>query len=119
MVAIRLKLTNNLKLSSQPTYKSRIKSFNSYYKKVLRQHPEEAATSNSLVCLTDMMGIRIICTFLEDIEIVLAQIKEMFDIYEIEVKGAQQSFKEFGYESVHVLVKIPEDCVPENLPEDV
>ncbi|MCI6546033.1 MAG: hypothetical protein MR494_06475 [Spirochaetia bacterium] len=35
MVAIRLKLTNNLKLSSQPTYKSRIKSFNSYYKKVL------------------------------------------------------------------------------------
>lgn len=118
MVAIRLKLTNNLKLSSQPTYKSRIKSFNSYYKKVLRQHPEEAATSNSLVCLTDMMGIRIICTFLEDIEIVLAQIKEMFDIYEIEVKGAQQSFKEFGYESVHVLVKIPEDCVPENLPED-
>lgn len=65
-----------------------------------------------------MMGIRIICTFLEDIEIVLAQIKEMFDIYEIEVKGAQQSFKEFGYESVHVLVKIPEDCVPENLPED-
>ena len=118
MVAIRLKLINNLKLSSQPTYKSRIKSFNSYYKKVLRQHPEEAATSNSLVCLTDMMGIRIICTFLEDIEIVLAQIKEMFDIYEIEVKGAQQSFKEFGYESVHVLVKIPEDCVPENLPED-
>lgn len=118
MVAIRLKLTNNLKLSSQPTYKSRIKSFNSYYKKVLRQHPEEAATSNSLVCLTDMMGIRIICTFLEDIEIVLAQIKEMFDIYEIEVKGAQQSFKEFGYESVHVLVKIPEDCVPENLLED-
>ena len=118
MVAIRLKLTNNLKLSSQPTYKSRIKSFNSYYKKVLRQHPEEAATSNSLVCLTDMMGIRIICTFLKDIEIVLAQIKEMFDIYEIEVKGAQQSFKEFGYESVHVLVKIPEDCVPENLPED-
>lgn len=118
MVAIRLKLTNNLKLSSQPTYKSRIKSFNSYYKKVLRQHPEEAATSNSLVCLTDMMGIRIICTFLEDIEIVLAQIKEMFDIYEIEVKGAQQSFKEFGYESVHVLVKIPEDCVPESLPED-
>lgn len=118
MVAIRLKLTNNLKLSSQPTYKSRIKSFNSYYKKVLRQHPEEAATSNSLVCLTDMMGIRIICTFLEDIEIVLAQIKEMFDIYEIEVKGAQQSFKEFGYESVHVLVKIPEDCVPKNLSED-
>ena len=118
MVAIRLKLINNLKLSSQPTYKSRIKSFNSYYKKVLRQHPEEAATSNSLVCLTDMMGIRIICTFLEDIEIVLAQIKEMFDIYEIEVKGAQQSFKEFGYESVHVLVKIPKDCVPENLPED-
>lgn len=114
MLSIKIKLTDNLKLSSQPTYKARIKSFSSYYKKVLRQHPEEAATSDSLVCLTDMMGIRIICTFLEDIQIVLGQIKEMFQVVEVEVKGADQSFKEFGYESVHVLVKIPEDCLPKN-----
>ena len=119
MQSIKERLIDNLKLSSQPTYKARIKSFSSYYKKVLRQHPEEAASSDSLVCLTDMMGIRIICTFLEDIQIVLTQIKEMFDVVEVEVKGADQSFKEFGYESVHVLVKIPEDAVPADKDENL
>lgn len=119
MQEIKKRLIENLKLSSQPTYKARIKSFSSYYKKVLRQHPEEASSSDSLVCLTDMMGIRIICTFLEDVKIVLSQIKELFEIVEVEMKGAEQSFKEFGYESVHVLVKIPLDCVPKDRDESL
>lgn len=109
------KLKDNIKLSSQPTYKVRVKSFESYYRKILRQHPKEAATSEKLVTLTDMMGIRMICTFLEDISVVQQQISSLFDVREIEVKGASQSFREFGYESVHVLVGIPEDCIPENL----
>ena len=117
MQNIKAILTEKLSLSSQPTYKARIKSFNSYYKKVLRQRPDEAAVSSGLICLTDMMGIRIICTFLEDIEIVLDQIKGLFEVKEVEVKGADQSFKEFGYESVHVLVSIPKECVPSPLPE--
>lgn len=112
---IHTKLRNNIKLTSQPTYKARIKSFDSYYKKILRQHPEEAANSNKLVTLTDMMGIRIICTFLEDVSVVQQQIGDMFDVKEIEVKGASQSFREFGYESVHVLVGIPLDCFPSDM----
>lgn len=111
-------LKNTIRLSSQPTYKTRIKSFQSYYKKLLRQKPQEASSSDSLVCLTDMMGIRIICAFLEDISVVREQIERIFDVKEVEVKGASQSFKEFGYESVHVLVGIPDSCMPENMPED-
>ena len=68
---------------SQPTYKSRVKSFNSYYKKVLRLKPGEAKNNNSLIYLTDMMGIRMICAFLEDINIALEQIKQIFEIKEI------------------------------------
>lgn len=116
---IKLKIQSNLKLTSQPTYKSRIKSFNSYYKKVLRQRLEDAVESYNLVCLTDMMGIRIICTFLEDITEVCEQIKKMFDVKEVEIKGAEQSYKEFGYESVHVLVAVPAECKPEKLPEGI
>lgn len=116
---IKAKIQSNLKLSSQPTYKSRIKSFNSYYKKVLRQRREEAIKSKNLVCLTDMMGIRIICTFLEDISEVQNQIKNLFDIKEVEIKGADQSYKEFGYESVHVLVSVPEDCRPSEISDDI
>lgn len=119
MGQIKFKLQQNLKLTSQPTYKARIKSFNSYYKKVLRQHHDEAVVSNDLVCLTDMIGIRIICTFLEDISEVKEQIKSMFDVREVEIKGAEQSYKEFGYESVHVLVAVPQDCIPPVLPENI
>ena len=59
-----------------------------------------------------MMGIRVICAFLEDLSEVEQQIKNNFVVKEVEYKGAQQSFREFGYESVHVLVSIPKDCMP-------
>ena len=116
---IHKKIKENIYLSSQPTYKARIKSFSSYYRKLIRQKSEEAALSDSLVCLTDMIGIRVICTFLEDISVVLEQLKEIFDIREIERKGADLNFKEFGYESIHVLVAIPEDCVPVDIDDNL
>lgn len=104
-------LQTNITLGAQPTYKSRVKSFKSYYKKILRLKPEET-TSDSLICLTDMMGIRMICAFLEDINLALDQIKQLFEIKEVEVKGADKKFSEFGYESIHVLVKLPDCCKP-------
>ncbi len=106
------RLQQNIKLSAQPTYKSRVKSFNSYFKKVLRLKPEQMEESKSLIYLTDMMGIRMICAFLEDINIGLEQIKNLFEIKEVEIKGAEKKFSEFGYESIHVLVKIPEEFKP-------
>lgn len=120
---IENKLKDTLHLVSMPTFKTRIKSFRSYYKKILRQKSDEARTSQNLVTLTDMMGIRVICAFLEDLEEVEKQICANFDVKEIERKGAEQSFREFGYESVHILVAIPKDCIPEDLknplPEDL
>lgn len=116
---IHKKIKENIYLSSQPTYKARIKSFSSYYRKLIRQKSEEVALSDSLVCLTDMIGIRVICTFLEDISVVLEQLKEIFDIREIERKGADLNFKEFGYESIHVLIAIPEDCVPVDIDDNL
>jgi len=121
---IEAKLKASIKIASIPTFKTRIKSFTSYYKKILRQKPKEAAESKSLVTLTDMIGIRVICAFLEDLDIVEQQLVTYFNVKEIERKGAQQSFREFGYESVHVLVAIPEDCKPKKeldppLPDEV
>lgn len=105
-------LKDQVKLMAQPTYKSRVKSFDSYYKKILRLKPNEINNSDSLVYLTDMMGIRMICAFLEDINIGLEQIKKIFEIKEVEVKGVDKNFREFGYESIHVLIKLPESCIP-------
>lgn len=120
MEEIVLKLKKNITLMAQPTYKSRVKSFNSYYKKVLRLKSNQINGENKLIYLTDMMGIRLICAFLEDINIAIEQIKNIFAIKEIEVKGADKKFSEFGYESVHVLIKIPDsikEMVDKNHPE--
>ncbi len=106
------KLQNNIKLSAQPTYKSRVKSFDSYYKKVIRLKPQKVTEKCDLIYLTDMMGIRMICAFLEDINLAVEQIKNLFEIKEVEVKGAEKKFSEFGYESTHVLVGIPKEFIP-------
>lgn len=107
-------LKQKISLPSNPTYKARIKSFPSYYKKILRQKAKESSQSIELVTLTDMIGIRVICAFVEDLALVEKQVVESFDVKEIERKGADQSFKEFGYESVHILIAIPENCLPES-----
>lgn len=104
-------LHEQVKLSTQPTYKSRVKSFKSYYKKLLKLKSSKI-NNDDLVYLTDMMGIRMICAFLEDITIGLYQIKQIFDIKEVEVKGSDKKFSEFGYESIHVLIKPPASCIP-------
>lgn len=110
---IEKKVKSCIKLISVPTYKSRVKSFDSYYKKILKNKSKEL-NQKEFITLTDLIGIRVICPFLEDLQTVQKIIENNFDVQEVEIKGANQSFREFGYESVHVLIKIPEDCVPEN-----
>ena len=84
---IEKRLKKNILLSSQPTYKSRIKSFESYYKKYLKLKAQEDTESSHLIPLTDMMGIRIICAFIEDISVVKDQLMLLFPIKEVELKG--------------------------------
>lgn len=108
---VELKLKDTLKLTSMPTFKTRVKKFESYYRKVIRVKPQ-SLLEDSLPTLTDMLGIRVICAFLEDLATVERQIVENFKIKEIERKGAEQTFKEFGYESIHILIEIPEDLIP-------
>lgn len=119
MKNVEEKLKNTIKLASMPTYKSRIKSFNSYYRKILRLKADELSCRGKLVALTDMMGIRIICAFMEDLQEVERQVKENFTVKEVEYKGSGDNFKEFGYESIHILISIPKDCLPKNLKVEI
>ena len=104
-------LSETLSLNPRPLLKSRIKSFKSYYQKVLRQRADKIYHTDDLVCLTDMIGVRVVCAFLEDIAVVVKQISDNYSVREIERKGADHTFKEFGYESVHILIDIPTDCL--------
>jgi putative GTP pyrophosphokinase len=93
-------------LATRPTIKGRLKSFSSYFKKYLRI----LKSGNSEPRINDLMGIRVVCPFIEDVALAEAVIKENFEVYETERKG-HYTFKEFGYESTHLLIKIPEDII--------
>ncbi|MCL1814592.1 MAG: tetratricopeptide repeat protein [Treponema sp.] len=91
-------------LTTRPTVKGRAKEFDSYYKKYLKLLKETPGTEP---LITDIIALRVICPFLEDQLAVEKLIKEHFSVIELDRKGAHFSFKEFGYESVHLLIEIP------------
>ncbi|MDR2942524.1 MAG: tetratricopeptide repeat protein [Treponema sp.] len=93
-------------LNSNPVVSGRIKNFTSYYGKYLRFLKNNI--NNPVI--TDLLGIRIICPFIEDLSVTEEIIKKNFRILETERKG-HYNFKEFGYESTHLLVKIPENII--------
>lgn len=112
VIGIERQLKSLLRLSSKPLYKSRVKSFNSYFKKLTRIKPPSLGQQD-LPVLTDLIGIRVICAFLEDLTTVEKIITSNFEIVEVEKKGAERSFSQFGYESTHILIKIPEEIAKE------
>jgi putative GTP pyrophosphokinase len=113
-VEIRLLVTHELEsqleenfshLGSHLTVKGRLKHFSSYYKKYIRLLKTHTGEQDPVI--TDLIGLRVVCPFLEDMTEAEKIIKENYKIVEIERKGAGYSFKEFGYESTHLLIHIP------------
>jgi putative GTP pyrophosphokinase len=93
-------------LDSNPVVSGRIKSFSSYFSKYLRL----LKTENGEPKITDLLGVRVICPFIEDLSATENLIRENFLILETERKG-HVTFKEFGYESTHILIKIPQEII--------
>lgn len=87
-----------------PTIKYRVKKFDAYYTKLRRLRSRRKLSETGI---TDLFGLRIICPFLEDIETIEGLLSDNFRIAEMERKGGQHSFREFGYDSVHLLIKLP------------
>jgi len=89
------------------TIKHRVKSLKNLYEKLCRRLPGLPEDTTRIVP-TDLMGIRIVCPFLADIDRAAKLIEAQFEITEKEQKGAELGSKEFGYESLHFLVRCPE-----------
>nr|WP_298679044.1 (p)ppGpp synthetase [uncultured Treponema sp.] len=111
-------LRSTVKVSALPAYKTRIKNFDSYYVKLLKFPPADPTIGFPVV--TDLIGIRIICPFLQNLGEVEDVLIKNFTVREVERKGADRTFREFGYESTHVLADIPESfkvglLLPDNL----
>ena len=97
-----------------PTIKYRVKRFPAYFDKLRRYTSDQRASAAS--GLSDFLGIRIVCPFLADVETVECLLRQHFEILEVERKGTQHSFREFGYDSVHLLISHPLKGVEQTMP---
>ncbi len=95
------------------TIKSRIKTFESYFDKLLKLYND---TETDKAILTDFIGFRIICPFLVDRDNVVKILMREFNVTEIETKGSHHSFNEFGYDSTHLLVDLPQGSPAAEMP---
>jgi len=86
-----------------PAIRYRVKSFDAYYDK-LRKH-NTASINRRIMPISDFFGLRIVCPFLEGIETVSSLIAANFNVMEKEHKANQHSFREFGYDSVHLAIR--------------
>jgi putative GTP pyrophosphokinase len=111
---IRHLIVNNLKeyieqiltpLHSNIVISNRIKNFDSFFSKYIR-----FLKTGEKSQINDLMGIRIICPFIEDLSAIEKIINEKLCVKETEIKG-HYNFKEFGYESTHILIEIPKEFI--------
>jgi len=101
------------------TVKTRLKTFDSLFKKGLRRMRETTDPCDGVLqTITDRLGVRIIVPFLHDIARVEEVIRHTFQIGEIERKGDDQNFREFGYKSLHIIVSIPDQFADPKLDVD-
>lgn len=97
-----------------PTIKYRVKRFKNYFGKLQKSGTLTRPGETPLI--SDLLGLRIISPFLEDLEIVEALLADHFEVVETERKGAQNSFREFGYDSVHLLIKLKSPVIADPIP---
>lgn len=92
--------------------KSRIKSFDSYYRKLLLSYNDLKNSPH----ITDLIGIRIVCIFLNDLDKIQNLLYQDFIILEHEYKGSKFSTSEFGYQSIHILIQLPDGLIKQQIP---
>ncbi|MCL2411223.1 MAG: (p)ppGpp synthetase [Treponema sp.] len=84
----------------------RVKNFDSYFLKYIRLLKQ----GQKIPLITDLMGIRVICPFINDLQSSEEKITENFKVIERERKGCH-NITEFGYESMHLLIEIPQSII--------
>lgn len=86
--------------------KSRIKKPMSIAGK-LRRRGHEVNIKNMVAYLNDVAGIRVVCSFIDDIYEIAEMLSKQDDITVIEVKDYIKDPKPTGYRSYHMIIEIP------------
>ncbi|MBP3460643.1 MAG: hypothetical protein J6K58_15710 [Lachnospiraceae bacterium] len=91
------------KVISQVT--GRIKSADSIYKKIRRKN-YPADRSGVLRC-NDLLGVRMVCLFVDDVYEVAERLKNQTDIHILKEKDYIRKPKSNGYMSLHLIIEVP------------
>ncbi|MBS6952430.1 MAG: GTP pyrophosphokinase family protein [Enterocloster asparagiformis] len=86
--------------------KSRLKTADSIVKK-LKKDGHEVTIENMMEYLSDIAGIRIICSFTSDIYQIAEMISHQADVTVLHVKDYIKNPKPNGYKSYHMVVTVP------------
>ena len=86
--------------------KSRLKTAESIVRK-MKRHKYEVTISNMTEKLSDIAGIRIICSFTSDIYQIADMISRQRDVTVLYVKDYIKNPKPNGYKSYHMVITIP------------
>lgn len=82
---------------------SRVKTWTSIEEKLQRKD----RTVDSIYELQDLVGIRVIVLFRSDLDQAVQLVSDSFDVISSEDKSTQLSESEFGYQSRHLVVRLP------------
>ena len=88
------------------TIKTRLKSFESIFEKMTRKGlPKTVETLEKE--MHDIAGVRVICSFPEDVYMLAEALLKQDDVTLIEKKDYIENPKENGYRSLHLIIEIP------------
>ncbi len=86
--------------------KSRVKTIESLNKKRDMLKNQGNGSSEKV---KDLLGLRVIVPFQEDVEKVISLLESKFTLIETERKSESLSYREFAYDSVHLIIAIEDD----------
>lgn len=84
----------------------RLKTYKSTCKK-LNKKGFEKSFSVALEKINDLIGVRAVCSYVDDIYLVQGHLEEQTDIRFLKVKDYIKKPKESGYQSLHLILEIP------------
>lgn len=84
----------------------RLKSYESTCKKMKKKGLEKSFSA-ALENINDLIGVRAICSYVDDIYKVAEILEKQSDIQIIKVKDYIQEPKKSGYQSLHLILEIP------------
>lgn len=94
-------------LDTEVAIKGRIKSFPSYFEKLLKRL-EKCKGGGTMDPIHDIIALRVVCPFLEDVARVETLLRASYMVQDVEHKGEQHTVGEFGYSCTHLVLTIPE-----------